>query len=594
MRKWTRTDLPILQGGEDPSSAPYVGNRASRIDNGLLGGIGVVEQVPDWLVAATCTDGVTENTAVVGGNIFTTQGGASEASAGACVSWDAASQELYLHQLGDSGSILQQVLAYSGYVEPYPPQITSFEMFERFYVCPYGRETAASRKGMGYYNPVGNTFTIPTFDVGGGAAALRFRGIAKHRGATILGWGYLDNTTPGVSHVLRYCKYGTPDTWVADTTPTTAGYINVGTLNVPIVACAASGPYTVLGKTSEIFVLDGDYSEQFSYRQIGTAHGPISTAGMVSTGPLCMWMSEKGPAYSLNGADVDLLASERVLRRMLTYFDLSTACAVHDSQNTRVGFLLRRQRDLTGTPVSTNWPDQILWWDYQRDALHTQGTPTTCWSIFPINAITPALNGPVGVPANLVSVPTTTGAGLSWDHSVGDPTAQVSIEYGASGSGVWTVLGPTSVGATSWTLSGLDSTTLYDWRLRYLKNGQYGSYTATASFLTASLPSDPTNVAVAMTDIYVFGGKTYLVGTVSWTQTEFSRGSTVEVYENTVNDPRTSALVANLASSTTSTSFTKEQDFVTPYYYWVTQRLADSAQSAVVLATPAPILYDAV
>ncbi len=134
MRKWVRTDMPILQGGEDPSSAPYVGNRANRIDNGLLGGLGVVEQVPDWILAATLTDGVTENAAVVGGNQFNTQGGASEASAGMAVSWDAVSDELYVHQLGDAGNVLQQVVAYTGYAEPYPPQITSFEMFQRFYV----------------------------------------------------------------------------------------------------------------------------------------------------------------------------------------------------------------------------------------------------------------------------------------------------------------------------------------------------------------------------------------------------------------------------------------------------------------------------
>lgn len=593
MRKWIRTDMPLLQGGEDASSAPYAGNRATRIDNGRFGGIGVVEQIPDWILAATLTDGVTENAAVVGGNIFNTQGGASEASAGVTVSWDVTSQELYVHQLGDSGNVLQQVLAYSGYAESYPPQITSFEMFQRFYVCPYGRESAASRRGMGYYNPTANTFTIPTFDVGGGAATLRFRGIQKHRGATILGWGYFDNTTPDKSHVLRYCEYGNPDAWVPTTAPTTAGYINIGTLNVPIVACAASGPYTVIGKTSEVFVLDGDYSEQFSVRQIGTAHGPISTAGMVSTGPLCVWMSEKGPAYSVNGADVDLLASERVLRRMSTYMDLSTACAVHDSQNTRVGFLLRRQRDLDGSPVSVNWPDQILWWDYQRDALETQGTPTTCWSIFPINAVTPTLNGPVGTPANLVSTPTTSGALLQWDHSTGDTTAQVSIEYRLTGAVPWTVLGPTAVGALNWTLSGLDAGTGYDWRLRYVKNGQYGSYTATQTFTTTAVPSDPTNVAVQVTSTYPFGGKTYVVATVSWRQTEFSSGSMVEVYENTANDFASASKILDVSSSTTSTTVTKVQDFTTEYYYWVRQHLADGTPSNPIQASGSPIIYDA-
>lgn len=591
MRKWTRTDMPILQGGEDSAAAPYVGNRANRIDNGLFGGLGVVEQVPDWVLAATLTDGATENTAVVGGSQFNTQGGASEASAACAVSWDATSSELWVHHLGDSGNVLQQVVAYSAYVEPYPPQITSFEMFQRWYVCPYGRETVATRKGLGYYNPTTNTFTVPTFDVGGGAAALRFRGIAKHRGGTILGWGYYDNTTPDRSHVLRYCAYGDPDTWVPSTSPTSAGFINVGTLNVPIVACAASGPYSVIGKTSEVFVLDGDYSEQFSLRQIGTAHGPISTAGMVSTGPVCLWMSEKGPAYSVNGADVELLASERVVRRMLTYFDLSTTCAVHDSQNTRVGFLMRRQRDLSNAPVSVNWPDQILWWDYQRDALEAQGVPTTCWSVFTGNAITPTLNGPVGLPANLVASPTTSGATLAWDHSAGDPTAAVSVEYAVSGSGAWTTVGPTAIGAVGWTLSGLIIGTTYDWRLRYIKNGQYGSYTATQTFTTTTSVAQPTNVSVDFTDSYQYGGRTYVVATVSWTQTEFSSGSRAEVYEHTVNNFATATLLADLSSSITATTVTKEQDVSTGYYYWVRQLLNDGLPSTEVLATNSPFIF---
>lgn len=585
MRNWTREDLPLLQGGEDSAAAPFAADRANRIENGILQGTGVVTQMPDWVVAATCTDGVNPNVAVVGGGQFNTQGLAASPSAGVCLSWDNTSDELYLHQLDDQGAILQSIPAYSTYAESVPPQITGFEMFGRYYVCPYGKESVVTRKGMGYFDPSGPTFTVPTFDVGGGAAILRFRGIAKHRGATILGWGYYDNSTPDRSHVLRYCRYGAPGTWVLDTTEQTAGYINVGTLNVPLVACAQSGPYTVLGKTSEVFVLDGDYSAQFSYRQIGSAHGPISTAGMTSTGPLCIWMAEKGPAYSLNGGQVTLLASERVLRRMQTYFDLSTVCAVHDSANTRVGFLCRQQRDLAGTPVSTNYPNKVLWWDYQRDALTEDGTPTTCVSLFTINAIAPSLPGPVGTPANLVAVPSSSGVELSWDHSIGDPTAQVSVEYTASGGATFTVAGPSGVGALGWTLSGLGAGSAYDWRLRYVKNGQYGSYTALNTFTTTTVASVPTDVHAFITSSYMYGSKTYSIATISWSQTEFSGGATAEVREN-------GAIVGSgFPASTTSTTITKLQDTLTPYSYTVLQRLVSGVASAEVPAAENPITY---
>lgn len=591
MRRWVRTELPLLQGGEDASSAPFIGARTYRVENGLLKGIGVVEQVPDWVIADQLYNAATINQAVVGGGPFATQGGASEASAGMAFSWDAVGQALWAHQLADGGYMIQQVQAWGTYLEQVPPQITSFEMFKRYYACPYGQEVVASRQGLGYYDPVGNTFTVPTFALGGGpAAALRFRGIAKHRGATIIGWGYYTETDPDQSHVLRGCKYGDPTTWVLDTTPTSAWFLNVGTLNVPIVACGTSGPYTIIGKTSEIFLLEGDYSAQLSYRQIGTAHGPVSTAGMTSTGPLCVWMSEQGPALSENGGPVQVLHAERNVQRMLTYFQLTTACAVHDSTNTRVGFLLRRKQTLAGVPVTSNWPDDILWWDYTRDAMHFQGISTTGWCLFTINAVNPVLNPPVGTPANLGATPSAAGAVLTWDHSAGDPLAQVSVEYRLATSPTFTVAGVTSVGAITWTLTGLAFATNYQWRLRYVRNSQYGAYTGTQAFTTTAVAAAPTDVSVSFTDTYMVGGITHVINTVRWTQTEFSSGATVSVYESTSPAFADAVVVGSDAASSTSLDIDKPQT-ASLYYYWVVQYLNDGTPSTEVPAVGSPIAY---
>lgn len=594
MRKWTSVPTPLLTPGEDNAAAPMNGGRAYRIENGLFTGQGNVVQVPDWRVIGTCTDGANENDAVAYGFPFATQGGASAASAGVAFSFDTSGNAIYLHQLGEDGSILRTLSAYAAYAESAPPQMTGFDMFGRAYFCEDGREAVASRKGMAYFDPTGaGAVTIPTFDVGGGAAALRFKGITKHRGATILGWGYKDNTTPDVPAFVRYCKYGDPTTWVPDGTPSSAGGFNVGTPSLPVVACGPSGPYTIIGKSSEIFALDGDYEDQFSVQQIGTSHGPVSVNGITSNGPLCVWMSAQGPAYSLNGGPVQLLAHPRVLRRMGTYLDLSYVCAAHDAENTRFLFLMRRGTDLAGTGLTDLWGTQLLCWDYERDAISVHDTPTTCFCVFPIQGPGITFAAPSGSPSSLADSVTSTSATLTWSHAGGDPSAQVSVEYRLSGVGSYTVAGPTAVGAVEWLLSGLTASTAYDWRLRYFKNSQYGAYTAVETFTTdaasaCGTPGSPFTGEV--TNVYTYGGKTYSTVTFSWVQGEFASGAQTDLFENTINDFTTATSVASMSANTTGTSMDKQQS-VTGYYYWVRHRLADGTVGTELACASNPIVY---
>ena len=115
-------------------------------------------------------------------------------------------------------------------------------MFGSFYFCPDGREAAASRQGLHAFDPASTgTVAAVTADLdGNGAAAIRFKGIAKHRGATIIGWGYQDETSPDKPEILRWCKYGDPTTWVPDTEPDTAGFAIVGTFSLTAIAAGAA------------------------------------------------------------------------------------------------------------------------------------------------------------------------------------------------------------------------------------------------------------------------------------------------------------------------------------------------------------------
>lgn len=595
-KAWASMPLPLFVGGEGNAAAPLVSQEASRVENALLTGAGVVAQIADWRVADTCADDAPspiESDAVCGIFPFAVKGTASAESAGVAFSFDTSGNRLLLHHLGEDDRILRTVVAITGYTEAMPPQITGFEMFSKFYFCPDGRELAQDRKGLHVFDPETGLVTQLTADVGGGVAPLRFKGIAKHRGGTILGWGYFDNTTPDRPEMVRYCKYGTPDTWVADATPTTAGYFQIGTRGLPVTACAASGQVTIIGKPTEIFALDGDYSEQFYARPIGQAHGPLSVTGMASTGPLAVWMSEQGPATSANGGDVTLLATDRLTRRLATYYKLTWAWAVHDSPRTRVGWLLHRQTDIEGVGLTAAWADEILWWDYERDAFTVQGTPTTCFSIGTTEGPQLTLAPPVGTPTNLVTG-TVTGSsfGPSWSHLGGDDNASIYLSYRPLSGSVYTELSPLSPGTTSTAVTGLSVSTTYTWRLRYYRNGQYGAY-ATGNDFTTGADADsmaPTNVTVQSNDREVIKGVAYGNLTLGWTNVEQSLGTTVEVWEGLTSNFAAATQVATLPLPASSWSRTRVAGS-TSYWYWVRARNGSGYLSPEAPVASNPIQY---
>ena len=604
-RAWSSVPIPLLRG-EDTASAPYVAGRPFRIENGRLTGPGSLEQMPDWRLAATCTDGATENDAVCGGPWpFATQGGASAASAGIAFSFDTSANKLWLHQLGEDDTILRTLDTGYSYTEAAPPQMTGFEFFGKFIVCPYGREAAASRRGLGIYDPVGNTFTIPSLEIVAGTAAaavIRARGVAKHRGATVIIWGYQSEETGeiDVPHILRGTRYGATDltsaaNWQVDDTDAGPWAVTIGTLGLPIVGCAESGATTIVGKVNEVFALHGDFIGQMGSQPIGK-HGPVSTTGICSTGPMAVWMTDgRGPARSINGGGVELFGTDRLTRRLRTYFDLTYTTACHVEALNQVWFLLRRRSTLAGAPLTAFWPDEILWWDYERDEFGVFQTPTTCFSIGTTRGPGVSLAGPSGIPANLASSVTSNSATLSWDHSSGDPTAQISVEYRVTGSPTFTVVGPASAGSLSWLLSALSPVTGYDLRLRYYKNGQYGSYTATQTFTTAagSAVGTPSNLTGNLTSVYTFGGKQYAVATISWTQGEFSSGSRTDVLSGTTPAFASASIIFTVDSG--QVSVTTEQSVTSPpdvRYYWVRHELVDDTHGDEV--GPASVTFDGV
>lgn len=558
-RKWITTALPIQgSGGEQPDAATGLlePGRARLIKNGVIVGPGVVAQEADWLKADTCKNLAgtpVEGHAVCGIFPFAQQGGASAPSAGIAFSFNSTDNTVYLHQLGETGLILRTLTAFTGFTNALPPQITGFEMFGKFYFVPYRTdESVATRFGMGVFDPAGaGVITFPTFVLSGGAAtALRFRGIANHRGGTILGWGYYTEGDQDQAHVLRFNKYGAPDTWVPDTTDTTAGFINVGTLKLPIVACAMSGQYTIIGKETEIFALDGDFSSQFYYRRIGTAHGPVSTVGMVDIPEAAVWMALKGPVMSQNGNPIELIGIDRVLRRFLSYMDLTTSCAVHDADRQRVLWGLRRKDDEDGNLVSSPYLTELLWWDYARNAFGTRSLPSPIFCLGTARGPGISLLGPVGVvsaiAASAIGYSTAT---ITW--TPGDASSDVTfqVQYRVNGTSPWVDAGTTPPAVASKNLSGLAGPSVhYDVQVRQIRNGQVSAYVQSLNLFTTlatpAAPPDPTGAACAQNgECYCAGGIRYEQIQATWTP--FVSGDTyVVMYQNSINDFATATQAA--------------------------------------------------
>lgn len=602
-RKWILTPLPAQgSGGEQRDAAPGLvePGRAKLIKNGVIVGPGTVGQEPDWLKADTCKNiaGPVEGHGVCGIFPFAQQGGASAPSAGVAFHFNGTDDVVYLHQLSELGTILRTLSAIPSFTNALPPQITAFEMFGKLYFVPYrSDESVASRKGMGVFDPTGGgTIAFPTYVLGGGAAAvLKFRGISLHRGGTIFGWGYRSESDADEAHVLRYSKYGAPDTWVPDTTDTTAGAIDVGTLKLPIVACAMSGQYTIIGKETEVFSLDGDFSSQFYTRRIGTAHGPVSTVGMVDIPEAAVWMALKGPVISSNGNPIELLGVDRVLRRFLSYMDLTTCWAVHDADRQRVLWGLRRKDDEDGNLISSPYLTELLWWDYARDAFGTRGLPAPVFSLGIIRGPGISLAGPTGV----VSAITATNvaystATINW--TAGDLSSDVTfqVQYRVTGSSPWTDAGTTSPATYLKNLSGLANSTQYDVRVRQVRNGQASAYVQSLALFTTTTtpptPPAPANAGVLeIGSCYCIGATRYEAVRVTW-DAFGSPGAVVVVYRNTVNDFASAGAIADAYPQDGQLDV---GSYVTGsiLYFWLRAQLVDfpTIMSAQVQCAPAPI-----
>ena len=602
---WQRLSIPLVGGGEQSAAAPgaFQAREASLLRNAVIRGPGLVSQQEDWLLADTLDDGAAgEEHAAIAVFPFEQQGGASAASQGIAFSIDFTANIVRLHQLLENLSVDRVLTAWATYTQTVRPQITGFEMFGKFYFCEYARQVASQRKGYTNFDPAAaGTVTTPTFDLnagGAGPSALLFRGIVKHRGATVLGWGYFNEDDIDNPHMIRFCKFGEPDTWAADTSETSAGFFNVGTIDVPVVACAASGQYTIIGKQSEIFSLDGDYSSQFYTRQIGQAHGPVSTVGMASIGEAAVWMSDEGPAISVQGGSVTLLGIDKLTRRFLQYMELLNCQAVHDKRNQRVLFALRRRTDEDGDTVTLSFLSELLVWDYKRNQFYVSSIPAQIWALGTSRGPGIVLAAPTGVVSSITATEVTDNSALiAWTAAETAPDVTFQVQWKPNSETDWRPEPPlaTPEATPELRLTGLPSDAdgvAIDVRVRQVRNAQVSAYVTASSLFTtdaAGLVATPTNVTAEVTGWSDPPGTARAL--IKWDPYIASLVVVMNVYRNTV-DTFASATRIGRPKSTAVGEFEDPVDHSagSSFFYWVQMQNTDTdVVSASVQATPAPL-----
>jgi hypothetical protein len=409
---------------------------------------------------------------------------------------------------------------------------------------------------------------------GGSAHVLGFRGIAQHRGGTILGFGYRDEVDPEEAAMLRWCQYVDPMIWVPDDTiDTSAGGAIVGTPGLPVIGCAQSGQYTIVGKTQEVYALDGDYDAEFYVGRSLGVHGPVATPGIISIGTAAVWMSNEGFAISEEGSLVRLLGTDRDRRRLKTYLDLGSTWGVHDVRRQRVGMLMRPKVDAAGNPLSLGYPSQIWWWDYARNALYVQDLPGIAWSLGYLRGAGASLPGPTGtLVIDAVSAEDATSFQLNFTPGDTSPGVTYQFYYREHGTTTWFALGAVNVGATSVSVTGLDVSTVYDVKGHQVRNGQTDGDVETDSYATTTSGILNAPTVYRATEVYVGG---YVEPPTHWQLTanfnpNYDAGVTAKLYASTTNTPATATVIGTAAASAGAITDPTIRAAGDSIYYWVT------------------------
>lgn len=326
------------------------------------------------------------------------------------------------------------------------------------------------------------TFTVPgtiadlTSDIDGDTVAetLYFAGVVSFQ-QHLWGYGFGSGTVFGTAYrpeLARFSRaiFDTTGGLFAGTDSLTLGN-RVRSQRERIVGHAVAGNVLFLGAPFALTRVTGYGRDSWHRTQVQESFGFVGPKCMVAVGDTLYYWSSRGPMRITGMGDPEPLW-DRIVSTVAGVVNPAKIVAGYDETTDQVVWAYD-----AGNGVSAR-----VGYDVRRDvflgpadsfgvAVKSMGT------IAPVRAS--SASAPVG-PSGAPSVATTgtigtTSAVAGW--TVGDATASTLLEYRIQGTTDWTVASQSiSPGVASYTLSGLQSETAYEWRAAHKKDGLTSAY----------------------------------------------------------------------------------------------------------------------
>jgi len=189
---------------------------------------------------------------------------------------------------------------------------------------------------------------------------------------------------------------------------------------------------------------------------------------------------------------------------------------------------------------------------------------------------------------------------IGWTPGDTAPDVTFQVQYKVHTSSTWVDAGTTQPATYTRQLTGLAGSTLYDVRVRQIRNGQFSAYTTADSLFTTlstNLVPNPAGRDVFVYEVQVIGGKRY--GLVKATFTAFLGDATkVSLYRSASSTfPGAGGYLASinplLGISKGVTDPIPELDGSVLYYWLRTEAIDGSVVGTEQTCVPFPLTVDA-
>lgn len=259
-----------------------------------------------------------------------------------------------------------------------------------------------------------------------------------------------------------------------------------------IIAGVVAGNALFLGGASILTRITGYGRDSWYKAVLDRSYGFVGPKCAVAVGDTLYYWSTQGPCRVSDSGPVDPLF-DAIPAAVATVANPQTVIAGFDLATNQVLFFYD----------SGNFVRMFCAFDIRRNVWLGPASDIgiallSAGSVLPYTASTAvAPDGPSG-PPTIVSTTMigTTTALATWTNS--DTLSSTEISYRIQGTTTYTVLPLLGANTTTYTFAGLTPDTMYEWRVRSARNGQFSSYTGpvTASQFTTALLTllPPTNL----------------------------------------------------------------------------------------------------